>query len=118
MDWQALPFVLAQTQPTTDHRPARWHSLRLRRWFAGLTLSSPQALPDLHHPLFALLAGLAALLVLAVLFQGPALVLKQIFDLPGHSGSSETPTRRVWQAGRLIAIVIGFTVLGWTAAQL
>ncbi len=89
----------------------------LRRWFAGLTLSSPQALPDFHHPLFALFAALAVLLVLAVLFQGPFVVLKQVFDLPGHIRIVRDATKRVWLAGRLIAIVIGFTVLGWTASQ-
>ena len=116
MDWQALPFVWAQTQPTQSP-PSSMALSALRRWFAGLTLSSPQALPDLQHPLFALLAGLAALLVLALLFQGPALVLRQIFDLPGHVRIVRDATSRVWQAGRLIAIVIGFTVLGWTASQ-
>ncbi len=89
----------------------------LRRWFAGLTLSSPQALPDFQHPLVALLTGLAVLLALAVLFQGPVLTLKQIFDLPGHFRIIRDAARRVWQAGRLIAVVIGFTVLGWTASQ-
>ena len=89
----------------------------LRRWFAGLTLSSPQALPDLNHPLFALLAALAALLALAVLFQGPVVVVKQVFDLRGHIRIVRDATKRVWLAGRLIAIVIGFTVLGWTASQ-
>jgi hypothetical protein len=116
MDWQALPIVWAQTQPTPAP-PSSMALSALRRWFAGLTLSSPQALPDLQHPLFALLAGLAALLVLAVIFQGPVVVLKQVFDLPGHVRIVRDATRRVWQAGRLIAVVIGFTVLGWTASQ-
>jgi hypothetical protein len=116
MDWQAIPFVWAQTQPAPIS-PTSMALLALRRWFAGLTLSSPQALPDLLHPLFALLAGLAILLTLAVLFQGPVVALKQIFDLPGHIKIVRDATRRVWQAGRMIAIVIGFTVLGWTASQ-
>ncbi len=116
MDWQTLPFVWAQNQPA----PATNTSMALsslRRWFGGLTLSSPQALPDFHHPLFALLTPLAALLVLALLFQGPLAVLKQLFDLPGHFRLVRDAAWRVWQAGRLIAVVIGFTVLGWTAAQ-
>jgi hypothetical protein len=116
MDWQALPFVWAQTQPTPAP-PSSMALVALRRWFAGLTLSSPQALPDLLHPLFALLTGLAVLLALAVLFQGPVAVLKQIFDLPGHIKIVQAATKRVWLAGRLIAIVIGFTVLSWTASQ-
>ena len=115
MDWHALPFVSAQTQPA----PASSSSmalLALRRWFAGLTLSSPQTLPDLH-PFLALLAGLALSLLFAIFFQGPLAVLKQIFDIPGHVRIVRDATKRVWQAGRLIAVVIGFTVLGWTGAQ-
>jgi hypothetical protein len=115
MDWR-LPFVWAQTQPPPPSNTSMALS-SLRRWFAGLTLSSPQALPDFQHPLFALCTGLAVLLALAVLFQGPVVVLKQIFDLPGHFRIIRDAARRVWQAGRLIAAVIGFTVLGWTASQ-
>ncbi len=116
MDWQAIPFVSAQSQPTPAS-PSSMALLALRRWFAGLTLSSPQALPDLLHPLLALLAGVALLLALAILFQGPVAVLKQIFDLPSHIKILRDATTRVWHAGRLIAVVIGFTVLSWTASQ-
>ena len=91
-------------------------SWRVRRWFSSLTLSSPELLPDLH-PLQALFAGLAVLLALALIFQGPPKALKQLFDLRGHITIVRDATRRVWRAGRLIAVVIGFTVLGWTASQ-
>ncbi len=120
MDLQALPLVWAtQAQSAPAAAPASTGSLALlalRRWFGGLTLSSPQALPDLH-PLVALLAALLVVLLLAVLFQGPLGVLKQLVNIPGHVRLVREATRRVWRAGRLIAIVIGFTVLGWTGGQ-
>jgi hypothetical protein len=119
MDLQALPLIWAQTQPAQAPTPTSTSSmalLALRRWFAGLTLSSPQALPD-FHPLFAFLAALAVILAIALFFQGPILVLKQIFDVPGHIRIVQDATKRVWRAGRLIAVLIGFTVLSWTASQ-
>ena len=60
-------------------------------------------------------AGL--LLVLALFFQGPLALLKQLFDLPGHVRLVRKATRRVWRAGRMVSIAIGFTVLSWTASQ-
>src|SRR5271166_5130158 len=116
MDLRALPFVWAQSPPPSPASSSSMALLALRRWFSSLTLSSPQTLPD-QHPLLALLAGLIVLLVLALVFQGPLGVLKQLFDVPGHVGIVRESTRRVWRAGRLIAVVIGFTVLGWTASQ-
>ena len=123
MDLQAIPLIWAQSQPAAatasvpaPNSPSSLAVLALRRWFAGLTLSSPQAHPD-FHPIFALLAALAILLALALLFQGPLGVLKQVFDLPGHVRIVQDATKRVWRAGRLIAVLIGFTVLGWTASQ-
>jgi hypothetical protein len=131
MDLLALPLLWAQTQPATigggaaagaaatAPAPSSTGSmalLALRRWFGGLTLSSPQALPD-FHPFFALLAGLLVVLALAFLFQGPLGALKQIFSLPGHIRMVQEASSRVWRAGRLIAIAIGFTVLGWTGGQ-
>jgi len=63
------------------------------------------------------LAGLAALFVLALFFQGPTKVLKQLFDLPGHFRLVREASRRVWASGRLVSIAIGFTVVSWTASQ-
>ncbi len=116
MDLQALPWIWAQSQPPAAS-PNSMALLALRRWFASLTLSSPESIPDHLHPILAFLAGLAFLLALALIFQGPVAVLKQLFDLPGHIRIVRDASRRVWLAGRLIAIVIGFTVLGWTASQ-
>jgi hypothetical protein len=45
------------------------------------------------------------------------LVFKQLFDVPGHIRIVRDATSRVWRAGRLVAIAIGFTVLAWTASQ-
>ena len=90
--------------------------LALRRWCSSLTLSSPQAFPSLHV-LWAFVAGLCALLVLAILFQGPFAALKQVFDLVGHASLVRKAARRVWRASRMVSIAIGFTVVSWTASQ-
>src|SRR5262245_52726268 len=58
--------------------------LPFRRWYAGLTLSPPVNAPGLAW-LWAIAAGLAALLVLAAAFQGPGRALRQLFDIPGHA---------------------------------
>jgi len=115
MELMTPPLVWAQTQPATAN-PNSIALLALRRWFSSLTLSSPQPVPGLHG-LWAFLAGLGFLLVAALFFQGPVAVLKQLFDLPGHVRLVQKATRRVWRAGRMISIAIGFTVLSWTASQ-
>ena len=82
MELMTPPLVWAQTQPAAVN-PNSIALLALRRWFSSLTLSSPQPVPGLHG-LWAFLAGLGFLLVVALFFQGPVAVLKQLFDLPGH----------------------------------
>ena len=64
-----------------------------------------------------MIAGLSALLMLAVLCQGPVLALKQLLDLVGHARLIRTAARRVWRGGRVVTIAIGFTVVSWTASQ-
>jgi hypothetical protein len=96
--------------------PAALAYLAFRRWCSGLTLSSPQSAPSLDG-LWALLAGLAALLVVALLLQGPFLALKQLLNLYGHVGLVRRACRRVWRAGRVVAAAITFTVLSWTGSQ-
>src|ERR1700733_7437942 len=54
--------------------------LALRRWCSGLTLCSPAAVPGLFG-LWAWLLGMAALLVMAMVFQGPVRALRQLFDV-------------------------------------
>jgi hypothetical protein len=115
MELLTPPLVWAQTQPAAAS-PNSIALLALRRWFSSLTLSSPQPVPGFHG-LWALLAGLGILLFAALFFQGVPAVLKQLFDLAAHARLVQHATRRVWRAGRMISIAIGFTVLSWTAAQ-
>jgi hypothetical protein len=125
----AIPLVWAQaaaagsTAGTTTAgagtgaaNPAALAYLAFRRWCSGLTLSSPQSVPSLDG-LYALLAGLAALLFVAMVMQGPLLALKQLVDLPGHVRLVRRASRRVWRAGRVVAVAITFTVLAWTGSQ-
>lgn len=115
--------TLASSGPSAEEasgggvsNPAALAALALRRWFSGQTLSSPQAVPDLHG-FWAFVLGLAALLVLAGFAQGPTTTLRQVLDPRAHLGLVRRATRRVWKAGRLVAAVIAFTVLAWTSSQ-
>lgn len=90
--------------------------LALKRWFSSLTLSSPSALPDRLGPL-AFLAGLAALLVLAILTQGPRRALGQFLDLAGLARCVLGGMARLRHSGRMVALLLGATVLAWTAWQ-
>ena len=106
MDLTTLPLVWAQAQaqPAAPN-PNSMYFLSLRRWCSSLTLSSPQAIPSLP-PAWALLAGLAGLLILAVLAQGPIRVLQQLFNLAGHVRLVQKSSRRLWRAGRMVASVL------------
>ncbi len=90
--------------------------LALRRWCGSLTLSSPRAVPG-WHGFWALLAGLVVLFLVVLVAQGPLGALRQLFDIPGHVRLVRDGTRRVRRAGRIVAALIGFTVVSWTAAQ-
>ncbi len=90
--------------------------LALRRWCAGLTLSSPQAAPGFRG-LWALLVGLGILLAVAMMAQGPLKALKQLFDVAGHIRLARSATRRVWRSSRTIAAAIAFTVISWTGLR-
>ena len=70
--------------------------LAFRRWSSGLTLSSPQAVPSLDV-VWPYLTGIAALLVLAMVLQGPVLALKQLVDFPGHLALVRLASQRVWR---------------------
>lgn len=113
-----LPFtgLWAQAAPSATAGPTALAPLALRRWYASLTLSAPGTVPDLSG-LWAWLAGLAALLLVALVFQGPASALGQLFDIPGHARLVVDATRRTRRAGRMLALVIGTTVLSWTGGQ-
>jgi hypothetical protein len=121
MDLTTLPLVWAQAAPGAQAEPAgvtatAMYLLALRRWCSSLTLSSPHLIPSLA-PLWAFLTGLLVLLLLALLVQGPARALKQLFDLVAHVRLIQRGSRRVWRGGRLISAAIGFTVLSWTSSQ-
>jgi hypothetical protein len=91
-------------------------ALAFRRWCSSLTLSSPDAVPGLDG-LWAFLVALGALLILAILLQGPWSAFRQFLDLTGHFRLVRRATRRVWGSPRLVAAAITFTVLAWTASQ-
>jgi hypothetical protein len=90
--------------------------LALRRWCSSLTLSSPEAVPSLFG-LWSWLLGLAAVLVLALVVQGPVRALRQVFDLAGLVRLLATSIDRLRGAGRMVAVTIGATVIAWTVGQ-
>src|SRR4051794_16423690 len=107
------PIVWGQA---TGSNPSSLAKLALRRWCSSLTLSSPEAVPSLFG-LWSWLLGLAALLVLVSVVQGPARALRQLFDLPGHVRLVTTAYDRLRRAGRMVAVTIGATVIAWTVSQ-
>lgn len=108
------PTILWAQVPGTN--PAAVPLLAFRRWYASLTLSSPEPLPS-RFGLWAWLLGLSALLVLAILAQGPARALRQLFDVPGLVRLLAPALGRVRRASRLVAVLFGAMVLSWTAFQ-
>jgi hypothetical protein len=88
-----------------------------RRWYAGLTLSPPVNAAGLDW-LWAIALGLAALLVLAVVMQGLGRALRQLFDVPGHVRLFSDAMARLRRSGRVLAAVVGMTVLTWTMGQM
>ncbi|MBV8381427.1 MAG: hypothetical protein JOZ63_02400 [Planctomycetaceae bacterium] len=92
-------------------------SLALRRWCSGLTLSSPGLEPSLSG-LWAGLAGLAGLLFLTLIMQGPAHALRQVFDLPSHVRLVAQAMARLRHSGRVVAVTIGLTLVSWTVGQI
>jgi len=108
-----LPGLWAQaTGPDSDALAL----LALRRWCSGLTLSSPEAAPR-PFGLWAWLLGLAALLAIAIVTQGPVRAVGQLFDLPGHARLLAAALVRLRRSGRLVAALLGATVLAWTAGE-
>lgn len=95
-----------------DARPL----LALWRWFESLTLTSPVVTPR-PVGLWAWLLGLGLLLFAAIVLQGPRAAVRQLFDLPGHLRLLRSALRRLRNAGRLVAILLGGTVLAWTISQ-
>jgi hypothetical protein len=100
----------------TPPRAGASAQLALRRWCASLSLSSPDPFPR-PFGLYVLLAGLGALLLVVLIAQGPRRALRQLFDVPGHAAVLAGSLRRLRRAGRLVAVICGVTVVGWTANQ-
>lgn len=115
MDLMTGLSVWAQAPPAAAN-PNTIALLALRRWCGGLTLSSPRPAPG-WHGLGILLAGLAVLLLLIVVAQGPVRALGQLLDIPGHIRLLKDGLRRMHRASGVVAGLIGFTVLSWTGAE-
>ena len=115
MGTTALPILWAQATGLSP-APSSLAPLALRRWFSGLTLGSPEPVPSLSG-LRWVMAGLAALLVVAIALQGPGRALGQLFDLPGHVRLLALALGRLRRSSRVVVVTIGATVLAWTASQ-
>src|SRR4051812_24951677 len=74
--------------------------LPFRRWYAGLTLSPPVNAPGLAW-LWAIALGLAALLLVAMIVQGPGRALVQLLDVPGHLRLFSAAMGRLRKSGRM-----------------
>ena len=90
--------------------------LALRRWFASLTLSSPEATPR-PWGACAWLLGLLVLWLVAAAAQGPVRALRQALDVPGLSRLLAAAVARLRGSGRVVAVLVGATVLSWTAGE-
>lgn len=92
--------------------------LAIRRWFGSLTLSRPDAsLGPVSAGLWVWLLGLGALLLVAMLAQGPGRAIGQLLDLKGHARLLAAAVERVRRSGRLLVVVVGSAVVAWTASQ-
>lgn len=96
-----------------DARPL----LALQRWFESLTLTSPVAAPR-PVALWAWLLGLGLLLLAAIALQGPRTAMRQLLDISGHLRLLRAAMRRLRNAGRLVALLLGLTVVVWTFSQM
>ena len=111
--WTMLPTNWAQMSGSD---PDDLALLALRRWYASLTLSSPDPAPN-RFGFWAWLIGLGVLLIVCLVAQGPRRALGQLFDLPGHFRLASAALLRLRRSGRLIAVTLGATVIAWTASQ-
>lgn len=103
-------------QAASGQDPAAVAGLALRRWCSSITLSSPEPVPR-PYGLIAWLAGLGALLLLAMVAQGPLKALGQFFDVVGQVRLWGEAFRRLRRASRLVVVLLGATVVGWTGLQ-
>src|SRR5262249_1424492 len=112
-----IGFAIVWAQAATPTTASTLGPLALRRWFWSLTLSSPEAVPSLFG-LWTWLCGLAALGLVVVLVQGPGRAIRQMFDLPGHVRLAGEAFGRLKRAWRVVAVLVGLTVVAWTAGQI
>lgn len=89
--------------------------LAFKRWCASATLSAPDAVPG-PYGLWAFAAGLGALVLASMVVQGPARALGQLLDLPGHARLAGLAASRLRRASRLVATLLGTSILCWTVA--
>lgn len=107
----------AGSPATGDTTAADLSLLALRRWCGSLTLSPADADPRIHG-LLAWLTGLLLLALAMTALQGPRRAGRQFLDVLGHLRTIGRAVTRLRQAARLITVLLGSTVLVWTAAQL
>lgn len=121
--WIAASMIWAQTATGAGPgTPAGASSgataiLPFRRWYAGLTLSPPVNAPGFAW-LWTIALGLAAFLLLVMVMQGPGRALGQVLDVPGHLRLFSAAMGRLRKSGRMIAAVVGVTVMTWTIGQM
>lgn len=107
-------IIWAQAGPTTTEGAIAF--MGLRRWLAGTTLSSLEALPS-RFGLLILLASLGGLLLLVLAVQGPIRALKQVLDVPGHFRLLGAAIGRLKRSARLVGMLFFAAVLSWTTWQ-
>jgi len=127
LDW--MPGIWAQATsgplaggagpaPSTPSGAGSLLALSLRRWFGSLTLSPPSIQPGaVPEGVWALLAGVGALLVVVLAVQGPRRALGQLVDIRSHLALLDAALGRLRRSGRLLMVVVGVSVVSWTAAQ-
>ena len=103
---------------TSGQQTSSMLKLALRRWCGSLTLSPPTVVTGpISGGLWALVLGLAAVLILVLAAQGPRRAIGQLLDVPGHARLFASALGRVRRSGRLLALAVGATVVAWTASQ-
>ena len=125
-----LPWLVAQTfstgggpgsgagTPSAPDPALELALLAMRRWVASMTLSPPVSAPGLISPgLWAWLAALGALFVMASAAGGPGRAVAQLLDVAGHARLLSDALARLRRSGRLVAVVVGMTVVTMTATQ-
>ncbi len=104
------------TAPTAPVTGGSTLMLSLRRWYASLTLSTPDSVSGPAW-LWPVVLGLAGVLILAMVHQGPRRTIGQLLDVKGVTRLFSAAMGRLKRSGRLIAVVAGVSVVSWTVSQ-